>query len=94
MTHWPRLIVLLFVALALAFTVGAAASPFVNAFALQVVLSRNVVDQFGTLTPLKAHYIRDEWNGVRLCSRVLYHEGGQFAVQDVPAAFCEPVAPR
>jgi hypothetical protein len=76
---------------AVAFAVGAAAQPLYNVFTLNVVLTRNVVDNFGSPTPLKAHYIRDEWNGERLCSRVLYHDAGYFAVQDVPDAFCEPV---
>lgn len=74
-----------------AFTAVATAQVVIRWPTTRVVTSRAVLDTHGQRTPLAAHYIADEWNGVTVCSRVLYHENGQFAVQDMPAVFCEQI---
>jgi hypothetical protein len=74
----------------LVFAAGLAAQPLMlNLFAVQVVSTRGVFTLDRQLTPLQAHYILDEWNGEKVCSRVLYHENGQFVVSEMPLAFCE-----
>lgn len=83
--------VLTVAAVALVFAAGAAAQTVIRWPSTRVLMSRAVLDVNHQPTPLTAHYIADEWNGVTVCSRVLYHDSGQFAVQEMPAAFCNPI---
>jgi hypothetical protein len=78
----------LFVFALLAFAAGAAAQPAFRFVTVRVTGTRGVYDMQGKITPMQAHYILDEHGGVAVCTRVLFHENGQFAAQEMPVEFC------
>jgi hypothetical protein len=68
---------------------GSAAALGFQWFPVRVVRVHAVFGADEKATPMKAFYIRDEWNAETLCTRVLMYEPtGQFAAQTVPDAFC------
>lgn len=75
--------------LALALAVGVAAQPVLRFTATRIVGHRAVWDTNNQPSPLTAYYIQDEApDGTTVCTRLLYHQNGHFAVQEMLAVFC------